>query len=115
MDFLKEVCVCVREEKEMAFPYGGFGGGFGEGGGFPMPMMGGRCGGGWFVGDCVDELRKREARARLLLVVLRLCVCRGFGQQNFSQRYHAVPVAAADKTDTKALEAGGAPLPLRAC
>ena len=32
---------------------------------------------------------------------------RGFGQQNFSQRYHAVPVAAADKTDTKALEAGG--------
>jgi hypothetical protein len=34
---------------------------------------------------------------------------RGFGQQNFSQRYHAVPVAAADKTDTKALEAGGEP------
>lgn len=39
-----------------------------------------------------------------------LCLCdgfRGFGQQNFSQRYHAVPVAAADKTDTRTLEAGG--------
>lgn len=31
----------------------------------------------------------------------------GFGQQNFSQRYHALPAAAADKTDTKSLEAGG--------
>jgi len=31
----------------------------------------------------------------------------GFGMMNFEERYHAVPVAAADKTDTSKLEAGG--------
>uniref|UniRef100_A0A6U2G3B6 Ubiquitin fusion degradation protein n=2 Tax=Hemiselmis andersenii TaxID=464988 RepID=A0A6U2G3B6_HEMAN len=31
----------------------------------------------------------------------------GFGMMNFEERYHAVPVAAADKTDTSRLEAGG--------
>ena len=68
---------------DMAFPYGGdggFGGGFG-GGGFGE-------GGGFGM-------------------PVHMMGGRGFGQQNFSQRYHAVPVAAADKTDTKVLEAGG--------
>ena len=100
----------------MAFPYGGgFGGGFGEGGpgGFGMPMMGGRC--------ACTHCRCRFLVCKLQVVCtkrltgsivlrrpyLHMRRCRGFGQQNFSQRYHAVPVAAADKTDTKALEAGG--------
>lgn len=31
----------------------------------------------------------------------------GFGMMSFEERYHAIPVAAADKTDTSKLEAGG--------
>ena len=31
----------------------------------------------------------------------------GFGMMPFEERYHAVPVAAADKSDTSKLEAGG--------
>ncbi|EKX52015.1 UFD1-like protein, CDC48 co-factor [Guillardia theta CCMP2712] len=38
---------------------------------------------------------------------MRMMGGRGFGQANFSQRYHAIPVAAADKSDTSKLEAGG--------
>jgi hypothetical protein len=31
----------------------------------------------------------------------------GFGQMPFEERYHAVPIAAAEKSDTSKLEAGG--------